>query len=227
MQKIPTLEAMLKAGLHFGHRTSRWHPKMKPYIYTQKNGIHIINLAITQKSLEEAIDYMAQLMRENKTILFACTKVQSKEGIKKLAIDLKMPYITEKWMGGTLTNFSAIKKIIKKYTDLLAQKQAGKLTKYTKREQLEFDKDIAKLELKVGGLVNLTKVPDALFIWDIKKELTAVKEAVVLNIPIIAICDSNVNPSKIKYVIPANDDSTKGLELIAETIKENLISTQK
>lgn len=221
------LEEMLMAGLHFGHRTSRWHPKMKPYIFTQKNGIHIINLAITEAKLGQALDYIGSLARENKKILFIGTKEQAKADIKELAKSVEMPYITEKWMGGTLTNFGVIKKSINKYKNLLSQKQTGKLAKYTKKEQLDFDKDIEKLELKVGGLVDLIKTPDAIFIWDAKKESTAIKEAIKINIPIISICDTNTNPTGIAYIVPANDDSTKGLALILSLIKKAILNAKK
>ncbi len=213
------LEKMLEAGLHFGHRTSRWHPKMKPFIFTQKNGIHIINLAITQKKLEEALDYIDKLVKDNKKILFISTKDQAKSATKELALSIDMPYITEKWMGGTLTNFEVIKKSINKYKNLLNQKQTGKLSKYTKKEQLDFDREIEKLELKVGGLTSLIKTPDAIFIWDAKKESTALKEAIKTKIPVIAVCDTNTNPTGISYTIPANDDSTKGLVYILSLIK--------
>ena len=214
------IKKMLAAGVHFGHRASRWHPKMKPYIFTKKNDIHIIDLDQTAAALESALKFMVKLKEENKNILFIGTKAQCKEEIKKLATEIEMPYVTEKWMGGTLTNFTVVKKSINKFTNLVSQKAAGKLSKYTKKEQLEFDRDIEKLELKVGGLVSLTKVPDALFVWDIKKEITAIKEALNLKIPIIAICDTNTNPTGIKYIIPANDDSTKGLKLILDIIKK-------
>ncbi|MBL7058604.1 30S ribosomal protein S2 [Patescibacteria group bacterium] len=220
--KISSMDKMLSAGIHFGHRTSRWHPKMKPYIFTQRNGIHIIDLSITHDLLEIALDYMARLAREDKSILFVSTKTQTKADLKELAISLKMPYVAEKWMGGTLTNFEVIKKSTRKFIDLQAKKEAGKLSKYTKKEQLDFDKEIKKLETRVGGLVLLNKLPDAIFIWDAKKEATTIKEAVMLKIPVIAVCDTNTNPTGIKYVIPANDDSTRGLKLICDRIKEAL-----
>ena len=213
---------MLEAGLHFGHRASRWHPKMKPYIFTKKNDIHIIDLTQTDQLLNRALSFITKLKEEGKTVLFIGTKTQCKEEIKQFAQAANVPYVTEKWLGGTLTNFNVIRRSIKKYQNLLSQKQAGKLSKYTKKEQLEITRDIEKLELKVGGLVTLIKAPNALFIWDIKKESTAVKEAKSSNIPIVGICDTNSNPTYIKYVIPANDDSTKGLKLILDLVKKAL-----
>ena len=223
MTKIPSIEQMLKAGMHFGHRTSKWHPKMKPYIFTSRNGVHIINLVKSRQMLGVAIDFIEQFSAENKTILFVGTKIQVKDKIKKMAIEIKMPYVTEKWLGGSLTNFTVIKKMITKYNTLISDKESGKLSKYTKKEQLDFDREIIRLENKVGGLKNLKKVPDAIFIWDIKNEKTAVTEAKKKNIPIIAICDTNVNPDGIKYIIPSNDDATKTVKLLLNYVKEAII----
>ncbi len=220
MTKIPTIEEMLKAGMHFGHRTSKWHPKMDPFIFGQRNNIHIIDLIKTRKMLMEALDFIKKNAGEGKNILLVGTKTQAKKTVKKVGEETGMPYIAEKWLGGCLTNFSVISKSIKKYNDLIQKKQDGQLSKYTKKEQLEFDREIDKLELRVGGMAKLTKVPDAIFIWDIKKEKTALSEARKRNIPIIAICDTNVNPGGIDYVIPSNDDATKTIKLILNLVKE-------
>ena len=223
MTKIPSIEQMLKAGMHFGHRTSKWHPKMKPYIFTSRNGVHIIDLVKSKQMLDVTIDFIEQFSAENKTILFVGTKAQVKDKIKNMAIEIKMPYVTEKWLGGSLTNFTVIKKMITKYNTLISDKESGKLSKYTKKEQLDFDREIIRLENKVGGLKDLKKVPDAIFIWDIKNEKTAVTEAKKKNIPIIAICDTNVNPDGIKYIIPSNDDATKTVKLLLNYVKEAII----
>ncbi len=227
IMKIPSIEEMLKAGMHFGHRTSKWHPKMKPYIFTVRNGIHIINLIKTRKFLENALEFITKAAQEGKTILFVGTKAQVKKPIERLAQETGMPYITGKWMGGCLTNFNVIKKSIKKYKDLLNQKESGKLNKYTKKERLDFDREISKLKIKFGGLVNLNKLPDAIFVWDIKKEKTAILEAKRKNIPVIAICDTNVNPSGIKYIIPSNDDATKTIKLILRLVGEAIKEGKK
>lgn len=219
---IPKLEEMMKAGMHFGHRTNRWHPKMEPFIFTKKNGVYIVDLEKAQEKLREALDFMIKLKKEDKTILFIGTKKQVKESMKNMAQEVKSPYITGKWLGGLLTNFSVVKKSIKKYQDLLNNRESGKLNKYTKKEKLDFDREINRLEDRVGGLVGLTKLPDAIFIWDIKEEKTALTEARSKNIPIIAICDTNVDPSLVDYPIPGNDDSTKTVGLILECIKDNL-----
>ncbi len=227
MTKLPSIEQMLKAGMHFGHRTSKWHPKMEPFIFTQRNGVHIIDLVKSRKMLETSLEFMHKFAAEGKIILFVGTKLQAKSIIKETAIEIGMPYITEKWMGGTMTNFAIIKKLIKKFKDLTRDKTSGKLTKYTKKERLKFDREITKLELKVGGLVNLAKMPDAIFIWDIKKEKTAITEAVKKNIPVIAICDTNTNPSNVNYIIPSNDDATKTIKLVMNSVKEAILDGKK
>jgi small subunit ribosomal protein S2 len=219
MKNIPTLEEMLKAGMHFGHRTNRWHPKMRDFIFTTKNGIYIIDLKKSQQKLVEALEFMAKLVSEGKHILFVGTKNQVSGPMKKMAEDISQPYITGKWLGGYLTNFPVVKKSVKKYLDLVE--------KYTKKERLEFDREINKLRERVGGLTSLNKLPDALFIWDIKEEETAVKEAIQKNIPIIAICDTNVNPELANYPIPANDDATKTIALVLDSIKKTLSSVKK
>ncbi len=219
---IPSIEEMLKAGMHFGHQTSKWHPKMEPFIFTKRNGVHIIDLVKSRKMMANAMDFIQKFASEGKLILFVGTKMQVKQPLKKLAIDTGMPYVIGKWLGGTLTNFSVIKRMIKKYEDLVSDKKDGKLDKYTKKEQLELARETSKLEEKVGGLVKLTRLPDALFIWDIKTERTAVVEAKKRNIPIIAICDTNVNPGDINYIIPSNDDATKTIKLVLGIVKETI-----
>lgn len=227
MIKTPSLEEMLKAGAHFGHRTNRWHPKMKQFIFTSKNGIYIIDLKKTQEKLEEALEFMVKLISEGKSILFVGTKNQVSEPMKKMAIVIAQPYIVGKWLGGYLTNFAIVKKSVKKYLDLTEKRDGGKLEKYTKKERLNFDREIKKLELRVGGLTALNKLPDALFVWDIKEEETAIKEARQKNIPIIAICDTNVNPDEVNYPIPANDDATKTIQLILDSIEDALVMAKK
>ncbi len=227
MSTIPTIEQMLKAGMHFGHRTSKWHPKCAPFIFDARNGVHIIDLVKSRKMLKEALDFMQKSVSEDKIIMFVGTKIQAKKVIEKIAKECEMPYVHEKWMGGCLTNFLVIKKVIKKYNDFTRDKAAGKLEKYTKKERVDIDKDLAKLKLKVGGLTNLNRLPDVLFVWDINEEKTAVIEAKKKNIPIIAVCDTNGNPQNINYVIPANDDATKTIKLILNTVKDAIIEAKK
>lgn len=227
MYKIPTVEEMLKAGMHFGHRTSKWHPKMEPFIFGARNGVHIIDLVKSKTYLIKALDYMKQAATEGKVILFVGTKSQVKYPMKEMALELGMPYITEKWMGGLLTNFPVVRKLIRKFKDLNEEKATGKLGKYTKKEQLNFDREISKLETKVGGLVDMTKLPDVVFVWDIREEKNAVLEAKKKNIPVVAICDTNVNPKDINYIIPSNDDATKTIKMLLAVIKEAVAEGKK
>lgn len=200
---------------------------MKEFIFTSKNNIYIIDLKKSQKKLVEALEFMTKLVSEGKRILFVGTKNQVSGPMKKMAEEINQPYIVGKWLGGYLTNFPVVKKSVKKYLDLVEKKESGRLEKYTKKERLEFDREINKLRERVGGLTSLNKLPDALFIWDIKEEETAVKEAIKKNIPIIAICDTNVNPDLVNYPIPANDDATKTIALVLESIKKTLLSVKK
>ncbi|OGF15673.1 30S ribosomal protein S2 [Candidatus Falkowbacteria bacterium RIFCSPLOWO2_02_FULL_45_15] len=220
MVKIPTLEEMLKAGMHFGHRTSKWHPKMAPFIFGQRAGVHIIDLQKTQAMLTEALEFVSRMVSENKTILLVGTKDQVRAPVAKLGLDLGLPYINNRWLGGTLTNFSVIKRLIKNYLDLKEKKETGKLTKYTKKEQLEFSRQIAKLDRMVGGIASLKKLPDVIFIWDIKHERTALAEAKKKGVPVVAVCDTNVDPTGVKYVIPGNDDATKTVKLVLDYLRQ-------
>ena len=226
MSKIPDLLTMLKSGVHFGHQKGKRHPKMEPYIFTEKSGFHIINLEKTQEKLEEALEFTKKIVSNGGTILFLGTKKQAQPIVTKYAKEVGMPYIIERWLGGTFTNFAEVSRLVKKFTELKKKKSSGQLDKYTKKEQLEFDREIEKLDKMVGGVESLSRIPDAIFVIDVKKEKTAVSEAVKKNIPIIAMCDTNVNPQKIDYVIPANDDAVKSIELItgliAEAVKEGL-----
>lgn len=218
---------MFKAGMHFGHRTNRWHPKMKPYIFSEKKGVYIINLNKSQEMLKAALEYIQKLIKEDKSVLFVGTKNQVKKHLQAMAEETGVPYISGKWLGGYLTNFAVVKKSIRKYQDLLSDKASGKLDKYTKKEQLNIDREIKKLELRVGGLVNLHKLPEAIFIWDLKEEATAVDEAQKKKIPVIAVCDTNVNPDLAKYPIPGNDDSSKTVKLVMEAIKGAILEAKQ
>lgn len=227
MITIPSIEEMLKAGMHFGHRTNRWHPKMKQFIFTSKNGVYIIDLRQTQKKLQIALEFIEKSIAEKKTFLFVGTKSQVAGPLKELAEKTQQSYVVGKWLGGYLTNFSIVRKSVKKYLDLIEKRDTGKLDKYTKKERLNFDREIKKLEMRVGGLTALNKLPDILFIWDIREEATAVREAQQKNIPIIAICDTNVNPEEVNYPIPGNDDSTKTIKLVLASIQQAILAGQK
>jgi small subunit ribosomal protein S2 len=218
--KLPTVLEMLKAGVHFGHQKSRWHPKMKEFIFTDRNGIHVIDLEKSLEMLEKATNFTQKTAQNGGVILFVGTKKQGQKIMEKYAKEVGMPYIVERWVGGLFTNFANVGKLIKKYGEMKASQASGGFDKYTKKEQVAFKKKIAKLEKLVGGLESVSKTPDAIFVLDVKKEKTAVIEARKKNIPVIAFCDTNINPDLIDYVIPANDDAVKSIELIVKIIAE-------
>ncbi|MCC6563669.1 30S ribosomal protein S2 [Candidatus Uhrbacteria bacterium] len=220
MPKMPQLSEMLQAGVHFGHQTSKWHPKMKKFIFGSRQGIHIINLEETQKSLDVALNFAKKVTMRGGIILFVGTKKQASSIVEKAALACQMPYVNKRWLGGTLTNFASIASQIRKYKDLKRKQEKGELTKYTKFEQLKISEQIKILEDKVGGMQDLTRIPDAVFILDVKKDKTALSEATKRGVKIIAVCDSNVDPSEIDYPIPANDDAMKAIEMIANLMAE-------
>src|SRR3989344_2122278 len=172
---IPSAEDMLKAGVHYGHHVSRWHPKMEKFIFGKRNDIHIINVEETQKQLEKVNVFIKSILEKNGTILFLSTKTQAQETLKKEAERAKMPYVNQKWLGGFITNFRIVSKLIKNYKELIKKRDSGDLKKYTKKEQLGFEKEINRLYSLIGGVLEIEKVPDALFVWDCKKEKTALK----------------------------------------------------
>jgi len=222
--KIPSILEMLQSGVHFGHQVSRWHPKMKPFIFTERNGVHVIDLEKTQVKLKEVAEIVKKMAAEGKIILFATTKPQAKEIVRQAAVSCSMPYLVERWLGGMLTNFVEIKKLIKKYNILKQEKESGELEKYTKKEQLEFTKQLERMERYLCGLSNLEKMPDVVFLPSFQKEKTAVLEADRMQVPVVAICDTNANPVKADYFIPGNDDAVNSIKLlvnvIAEAVKE-------
>lgn len=220
MATLPTLVDMLKSGVHFGHKKSKRHPKMQPFIFTTKGEISIIDLQQTQGYLANAVTYVENLARKGGTILFAGTKRQAQDIIKKQAELCEMPYVNTRWLGGTLTNFAVIGKMIKKFKKLKECQEAGDFSKYTKKEQLDISREIEELESLIGGIQNLTKLPDAVFILDLKKEKTALHESLKRKIPIVAFCDSNTNPQEVDYPIPANDDAVKSIDLIVGLIAQ-------
>ncbi|MFH1255288.1 MAG: 30S ribosomal protein S2 [bacterium] len=220
---LPSIEEMLKAGMHFGHRTSKWHPKMEPFIFGSRKGVHIIDLRKTREMLGSALEYLKDQASEGKTILLVGTKMQVKNIMKKTAEEAGVPFVSSKWLGGSLTNFPIIRNLIRKFKDLSEKRDGGKLDKYTKKERLDFDSQISKLDNNVGGLASLAKTPDIIFIWDIKKEKTAFTEALKKKIPIVAVCDTNANPDGVKYIIPSNDDASKGIKLVMNLVKEAIL----
>ncbi len=227
MVKLPTLEEMLKAGVHFGHKISKWHPKMKDYIFCEKNGIHIIDLRITLKNLEKVLEHITDLVSNGGVVLFVGTKPHIKEFIKQKAIECKMPYINERWLGGLLTNFDVVSKLGKKLKRLKRQMESGEFNKYTKKEQLVFKREIDRLQNLVGGIENLDKIPDAIFVIDAKQSKTAVVEANKKGVEVIGICDTNINPERVDYIIPANDDSVQSLELFISLVSQAIVEAQQ
>ncbi|MBI2625170.1 MAG: 30S ribosomal protein S2 [Candidatus Nealsonbacteria bacterium] len=214
------LEEMQKAGVNFGHRTSTTHPKMKPYIAGVKNTIHIINLEKTAEKLGEALKFIQSMAREKKTVLLVGTKVQTRELVKETAKELGLPFVSGRWLGGTITNFSIVLKRLEYFKDLERKRGAGELDKYTKKERIGFDKELKNLENKFGGIKDLTKIPDAVIVLDMRGDYLAAKEAKSKGIPVVAICDTNIDPSSIDYPIPANDDAASSVKYILDKIKE-------
>jgi small subunit ribosomal protein S2 len=218
MPNIPTLTEMLQAGLHFGHQTSKWHPKMKKFIFGERNGIHIINLESTQKALDEALAFIKKTALRGGVILFVGTKKQASGIVEEAAKSCGMPFVSKRWLGGTLTNFASMMQLIRKYKDMKRRQEKGEYAKYTKFEQMKFAEEIAQLDEKVGGIQDLNRIPDAILIFDIKKDKTALEEALKRGIKIIAMCDSNVDPTYVDYPIPGNDDAVKAIDLAAKTV---------
>jgi len=218
MIKTPSLVDMLQSGVHFGHQTSKWHPKMKKYVFGSRQGIHIINLEETQKALEVAMDFLKKTAARGGTVLFVGTKKQAASIIEEAAKGCEMPYVTKRWLGGTLTNFSSVAQQIRKLKDMKRKQEKGELAKYTKLEQLRISEQIELLESKVGGIQELTRIPDAILIFDIRKDKTALEEALRRGVKVVAVCDTNVNPLDVDYPIPANDDAIKSIQLIAATL---------
>ena len=218
MATIPSLVDLLKAGTHFGHQASKWHPKMKKFIFGERNGIHILNLESTQQALEEALSFVKKTAARGGVILFVGTKKQASSIVEAAAQACGMPYVNTRWLGGTLTNFSSISQTIRRFKDLKRKQEKGELSKYTKFEQLKIAEQIKLMDTSVGGIQELNRIPDAIFILDIRKDKTALTEAVRRGVKVVAMCDSNVNPIDVDYVIPANDDAVKSIELIAHTV---------
>lgn len=209
------MKELLEAGAHFGHKTSRWHPKMAPYIHSKRNGIHIIDLSKTAKGAEEAANFLTDVAASGKQILFVGTKRQAQDIVKQAAISTKQPYVTERWLGGMITNWNTIGGRVKHLKDLESRMESGELeNKYNKLEVQRFQEDIDELNRIYGGIKDLNGRPGAMFIVDVITENNAAKEAIRLNIPIVAIVDSNADPTNIAFPIPANDDALKTIALI-------------
>ena len=230
MTKIQ-IKPLLEAGVHFGHLTRKWNPNMAPYVYMEKNGIHIINLYKTASKIEESSDALSKIAASGRKILFVATKKQAKEIVSKAASDVNMPYITERWPGGMLTNFITIRKAVKKMSAIDRSKQDGTFDALSKREKLQIDRLRAKLEKNLGSITDMTRLPGALFVVDIRREHIAVREAQKLNIPIFAMVDTNCDPRDVDFAIPSNDDASKSIDIIlnyvSSAIQEGLTERKK
>jgi len=213
MAKVEVKE-LLEAGVHFGHLTRKWDPNMAPYVYMERNGIHIINLYNTAAKMEEAGEALSKIANSGRKILFVATKKQAKDIVAEKAGAINMPYITERWPGGMLTNFVTIRKAVKKMASIDRMKKDGTFMSLSKKERLQVDRLRAKLEKNLGSISDMTRLPGALFVVDIKCEHIAIKEAQKLNIPIFAMVDTNSDPRQVDYVIPANDDASKSIDKI-------------
>ncbi|MBT8286333.1 MAG: 30S ribosomal protein S2 [Flavobacteriaceae bacterium] len=214
MAKKAEVKDLLEAGVHFGHLTRKWNPNMAPYIYMERNGIHVINLYKTAAKLEEASEALKKIAASGRKILFVATKKQAKDIVAEKVANVNMPYITERWPGGMLTNFVTIRKAVKKMASIDRMKKDGTFLTLSKKERLQVDRLRAKLEKNLGSISEMTRLPGALFIVDTMREHIAVKEAQKLNIPIFAMVDTNSDPRPIDFVIPSNDDASKSIEII-------------
>ncbi len=218
-----TVEALLSSGAHFGHLTRRWDPKMKPYIFMERNGIHIIDLRQTQQLLDEACDAIANLAAEGKKILFVGTKKQARDIIRQQAERAGVHYVTERWLGGMLTNFSTIRKSVRRLQHIEKMEIDNTVESMTKKEGLQLKREKDKLEKILSGVRDMNKLPGAVFVVDIKKEHIAIKEAERLGVPIFAMVDTNCDPDPINYVIPSNDDAVKAIEVIVTAVTDAYI----
>ncbi|MDR2205967.1 MAG: 30S ribosomal protein S2 [Flavobacteriaceae bacterium] len=217
---------LLEAGVHFGHMTRKWNPNMAPYIFMEKNGIHIIDLHKTAVKLDEACNALEKITSANKKVLFVATKKQAKEIVAKHAQELGMPYITERWPGGMLTNFVTIRKAVKKMNAIDKMKKDGTFETLSKKERLQVDRQRANLEKNLGSIADMVRLPSALFVVDILSEHIAVTEAKKLGIPVFAIVDTNSDPRKVDYVIPGNDDASKSINMILSIVSDAIKNGQ-
>ena len=220
---VVAMKQLLEAGVHFGHQTRRWEPKMAEYIFQARNGIHIIDLQKTSKKLDEAYKFMKEQAEEGKTFLFVGTKKQAQECIKDAAIKSNMYYVDQRWLGGMITNFKTIQASVKKLKDLEEMSQNGTFDVLPKKEVIELKKEMAKLENNLGGIKDMKELPGVMFVVDPKKERTAILEARKLNIPIVGLIDTNCNPEDVDYPIPGNDDAIRAVKLITDVMANAII----
>ena len=213
-----SMKLLLEAGVHFGHQTNKWNPKMKPYIFGARNGIYIIDLQQTVGLFQTAYQFIVDTVAGGGEILFVGTKKQAQESVHDESERCSMPYVHQRWLGGMLTNFAQMQKRVYKLKDLKAKRESGELKKYTKREQLLIDREIAQLEKFLGGVADMGKLPDALLVVDTHREEVAVREANKMGIPVVGMVDTNGDPARVDYIIPVNDDAVKSIELVVKAV---------
>ena len=223
---VVSMKDLLESGVHFGHRTHKWHPQMKPYIFTERNQIHILDLQKTVKALEEAYEAVRDTVTKGGKVLFVGTKRQAQETIQLEASRCGMPWVTARWLGGTLTNWTTIRQRINELERLERMRERGDFARITKKEALGLERQIERLEMLLGGIRSMVSVPDMLFIVDVRREGTAVHEANLLNIPIVAMVDTNCDPRPIDYVIPSNDDAIRAIKLIVGKVADAVLEGQ-
>jgi small subunit ribosomal protein S2 len=217
------MKALLESGVHFGHRTQKWHPAMKPYIFTERNGIHIIDLQKTSKAIQQAYNLVRDTVAEGGTILFIGTKRQAQETVQAEAIRCGMPYVTVRWLGGMLTNWRTIRQRINELEKLERMRDKGEFGRLTKKEALVLHRKIERLEILLGGVRQMVRLPELVFVVDVHREATAIHEANLLNIPVIAMVDTNCDPTHVDYVIPSNDDAIRAIKLVVSKIADAVI----
>ena len=223
---VVSMKELLESGVHFGHRTHKWNPKMKPYIFTERNQIHIIDLQKTVKALEEAYAIVAEYAAKGGTVLFVGTKRQAQETIQLEATRCGMPWVTARWLGGTMTNWITIRQRINELERLERMRDKGEFSLLTKKEALGLERKIERLDMLLGGIRNMVSVPDLLFIVDVRREITAVHEANLLNVPIVAMVDTNCDPNNVDYIIPSNDDAIRAIKLVVGKIADAVLEGQ-
>ena len=222
-----SLDELVKTGAHFGHQSRRWNPKMKPFLYGIKDGVHVFDLTKTKDNLEKALDFLKSSSKEGKKILFLGTKKQAREKIGKVAKKAGCYFVNERWLGGTFTNFDQIRKSTAKLADMKSKMEEGEYKSYTKKERLLIEREIARLERFFGGIADISDIPDVLVIVDTKREIGAVKEAGMKGVKTVAIVDSNCDPALVDYLIPMNDDATKAIDYVLELMQEAIIEGKK
>ena len=218
-----TMKQLLEAGVHFGHQTRRWNPKMAPYIFGKRNGIHIVDLQKTLRMANETYSFMRELATAGGRVLFVGTKRQAREAIKEEAIRSEQYYVNHRWLGGMLTNFQTVQQSVRKMKELQRQKEEGTFDLLTKKEALQKQRELTKLECSLGGIKEMSHLPDCLFVLDVRKEELAVKEAKKLGIPVVAVVDTNCDPSNVDYIIPGNDDAIRAVRLFCSKMADAIL----